>query len=181
MKQQQIKKVVLVARWTLYTGDDYSNKTMSRYFLTSRTDPEESRETSRKVFSQALEHTIESYRSIGAEVFIVAQVPQQMINPESLYYRLARDASDSDAQALQRVSELSVPVEKHDLLQRFTRQLFLHASQSKHISLITLDDVFCKERQCLIGDLHSYYKDFNHLNARGAGLLVGQISHILEQ
>ncbi|PYD09149.1 MULTISPECIES: acyltransferase family protein [Pseudomonas syringae group] len=181
VKQQRIKKVVLVARWTLYTGDDYSERTMSTYFLTSRADPEKSRETSRRVFSQALEHTIEAYRSIGAEVFIIAQVPQQMINPESLYYRLARDASEDDAQALQRVSELSVPVEKHDLLQRFTRQLFLRASQSKHISLITLDDAFCKDRQCLIGDLHSYYKDFNHLNARGAGLLAGQISHILDQ
>ncbi len=102
---------MLVARWTLYTGDDYSERTMSKYFLTSRADPQKSRETSRRVFSQALEDTIEAYRSIGAEVFIVAQVPQQMINPESLYYRLARDASEDDAQALQRVSELSVPVE----------------------------------------------------------------------
>ncbi|RMT82605.1 O-antigen acetylase [Pseudomonas savastanoi pv. nerii] len=181
VKQRQIKKVVLVARWTLYTDGDYGERKMSKYFLTSRSHPEKNRETSRAVFRQALETTIKAYRDIGTEVFIVAQVPQQLINPESLYYRLARDASDSDAQKLQRISELSVPVEKHALLQRFTRELFLHASQAKQIRLITLDDAFCKDKQCLIGDMNSYYKDFNHLNAKGAGLLAGQISHILDQ
>lgn len=29
--------------------------------------------------------------------------------------------------------------------------------------------------------MNSYYKDFNHLNAKGAGLLAGQISRILDQ
>ncbi|RMR09577.1 Acyltransferase 3 [Pseudomonas syringae pv. helianthi] len=181
VKQRQIKKVVLVARWTLYTDGNYGERKMSKYFLTSRSHPEKSRETSREVFRQALDTTIRAYREIGSELFIVAQVPQQRVNPESLYYRLARDASDSNAQKLQRVSDLSVPVEQHDRLQHFSRDAFLRASRAKQIKLVTLDEAFCKNSQCLIGDMNSYYKDFNHLNGKGAGLLAGQISHILDQ
>ncbi|WP_024697815.1 acyltransferase family protein [Pseudomonas avellanae] len=181
VKKYRIAKVVLIARWTLYTDGDYGKKPMSKYFLISADNQERSRAASRAVFKQALETTIRAYRDIGSEVVIIAQVPQQLINPENLYYRLARDTSDSQTQKLQRVSEWSVPVVTHEHLQRFTREVFGQASESKQIGLITPDAAFCKNDQCLIGDMNSYYKDFNHLNAKGAGLLAGQISQIVAQ
>ncbi|SOS32322.1 acyltransferase [Pseudomonas syringae group genomosp. 3] len=181
VKAHRIHKVVLVARWTLYTDGDYGKKPMSKYFLISADNQERSRAASWAVFKQALETTVRAYRDIGSEVVIIAQVPQQLINPENLYYRLARDTSDSQTQKLQRVSELSVPVVTHEHLQRFTREVFGQASDSKQIGLITPDAAFCKNDQCLIGDMNSYYKDFNHLNAKGAGLLAGQISQIVAQ
>ncbi|KPC28452.1 Acyltransferase family protein [Pseudomonas syringae pv. cilantro] len=181
VRQHRIRNVLLVARWTLYTDGDYDERKMSKYFLISDDHQERTRAASRAVFKQAFEKTIQAYRDIGSEVFIVAQVPQQLINPENLYYRLARDTSDSDVQKLQRVGELSVSVEQHDVLQHFTRELFGQASQRNQIKLVTLDDAFCSGGQCLIGNLTSYYKDFNHLNAHGAARLGGPIGQLLAQ
>lgn len=179
VKKRKIRKVVLIARWTLYTDGNYGEDTMSKYFLVTGPNQERSREHSRKVFEQGLARTIQAYRDIGSDVFIVAQAPQQMINPRNLYYRLARDRSDSQAYKLRLVSELSVPVDKHAALQRFTREAFERDRQLNRIQLITLDEPFCGDRQCLIGDMNSYYKDFNHLNANGARLLAGPISDIV--
>ncbi|HEX8596366.1 MAG TPA: acyltransferase family protein [Pseudomonas sp.] len=179
VKQHNIRKVVLISRWTLYTDGDYDKKKMTEYFLISAQSQEKSREASRAVFKQALDNTIEAYRQAGAEVFIVAQVPQQLINPKNLYYRLAREASETEEEKLRVVSELSVSFSKHENLQRFTRSLFELDSAQNRIQLVTLDNEFCKNQLCLVGDLSSYYKDFNHLNANGAHLIAGELNHIL--
>jgi peptidoglycan/LPS O-acetylase OafA/YrhL len=182
VKKRKIPKVVLVARWTLYTDGDYGAQRKSNYFLVSRQSHERSKEASRAVFQTALRTTLRAYREIGTEVFIVAQVPQQMINPKNLYYRLARSASQNVDQKLLMVSKLSVPFDKHDQLQRFTRETFEHERQlDDNIRLVTLDGVFCRRQQCLIGDMNSWYKDFNHLNDHGARLLAGHIGEILAQ
>ncbi|RMN27771.1 Acyltransferase protein [Pseudomonas coronafaciens pv. zizaniae] len=181
VKKHKIKKVVLVARWTLYTDGDYGKKLSARYFLISASRQERTREASRIVFTQALEATVQAYRAIGSEVIIVAQVPQQLIEPKNLYYRLARNNPKNAAHTLQLISEVSVTVETHERLQHFTRTLFEHAQASDQIRLIIPDSAFCKLGQCLIGDLKSYYKDFNHLNAEGAGLLAAQINQIIAQ
>jgi peptidoglycan/LPS O-acetylase OafA/YrhL len=175
IKSKGIKRLVLVSRWTLYTDGDYDHKDASRYFLISESSREKSREASRRVFASALNQTIDAYRSIGTDVYIVAQVPQQMINPKNLYYRLARQSSEPEEEKLQLVYDLSVPMARHEALQRFTREVFQDQDQRKRIKLITLDDLFCKEQACLIGDDNSWYQDYNHLNAHGAKLIVGEI------
>ncbi|MFH7617992.1 hypothetical protein, partial [Pseudomonas syringae group genomosp. 7] len=63
----------------------------------------------------------------------------------------------------------------------FSRDAFLSARRANQNTLVTLDEALCTTSQCLFGDMNSYYKDFNHLNAKGEGLLAGQISHILYQ
>ena len=179
VKKRGVRKVVLVARWTLYTDGDYHDREMNRYFLVSRDSRERSQAASRRVFEEGLQATVRAYREIGAEVFVVAQVPQQMINPKNLYYRLARNATQTPEQKLQLVGDLSVPRERHDELQRFTRQAFERERQHQDFHLVTLDDVFCRKQQCLIGDTSSWYKDFNHLNETGAHLLTGRIGEII--
>lgn len=181
VKEHGIKKVVLVSRWTLYTDGDYRQRKMTGYFLVSPTRQARTRESSRQVFEQALERTVQAYRRIGTEVIVVAQVPQQRVDPKSLYYRLARDTSDSEATKRLIVSRLSVPIAMHAELQRFTRELFERDARQQRIRLVNLDDVFCQAEECLIGDSNAWYKDFNHLNAHGAGLLASHISQVLAQ
>lgn len=179
VKNHRIKRVVLVARWTLYTDGDYGKKQTGKYFLISATRQARTRETSRVVFRLGLESTLQAYRDIGSDVIIVAQVPQQLVDPKNLYYRLARDNAENATQKRRLISELSVPVDTHDRLQHFTRALFENAQALNQIRLIVPDTAFCRSGQCLIGDLKSYYKDFNHLNAEGAGLLAAQISQAI--
>ncbi|MEG5265942.1 acyltransferase family protein [Pseudomonas sp. JDS28PS106] len=181
VKQHAIRKVVLVARWTLYTDGNYHEREKTNYFLVTSDSQERSKQASRKVFRKALHETVRAYRELGAEVFIVAQVPQQIINPKNLYYRLARDAADTPEEKMRLVSTLSVPMDLHDQLQRFSRETFEQERRLNHARLVTLDDVFCRRQQCLIGDADSWYKDFNHLNDNGARLLAGHISELLAQ
>lgn len=175
IKSAGIKRVALVARWTMYTDGDYDKAELSRYFLVSDESRIKSREASRQVFTQALERTIEAYRSIGTQIYVVAQVPQQMINPKNLYYRLARQKQAPEDENQQLLDDVSVPRAKHDALQRYSRELFMAQSQQGRIKLVSLDNTFCNGKACLIGDGHSWYQDFNHLNARGAKLIAGEI------
>lgn len=175
VKSHNIKRLVLVSRWTLYTDGNYDQSELSQYFLVSEQSRSKSREASRQVFATALDRTIEAYRSIGTQVYVVAQVPQQVINPKNLYYRLARLGQEPEQQKLQLVSDVSVSMAKHDALQRFSRDLFQSQSARNRIKLVTLDNLFCKDQTCLIGDDSSWYQDFNHLNAHGASLIVGTL------
>ncbi|MEB0006465.1 acyltransferase family protein [Pseudomonas sp. MH9.2] len=181
VKMNGIKTVILVSRWTLYTDGDYDKWKKSSYFLVSQDTQEKTKEASRAVFEKALNKTVEAYQALGTHLYIVAQVPQQMVDPKNLYYQLARGTGSSDENILQRVSELSVPLSKHNQLQQFTRHLFELDSEQNKIRLVTLDNIFCQQQVCLIGDTHSYYMDYNHLNAKGSQLAVNAISNVLAQ
>ena len=181
VKRNGIKKVILVSRWTLYTDGDYDHERLTGYFLVNHDSQARSKAASRAVFAKALEHTIDAYRALGTEVMVVAQVPQQLANPKNLYYRLARDGSESDAQKLATVDALSVSLEKHQQLQQFTRGLFERDAQQGRIQLVSLDDALCRGQSCLIGDQDSWYKDYNHLSAKGVAMVSADIGRMLGQ
>ncbi|WP_282348528.1 acyltransferase family protein [Pseudomonas sp. PS01301] len=178
VKAHGIKTVVLVSRWTLYTDGDYDQNRMSGYFLVDQASQARTREASRAVFEKALERTIDAYRALGAQVYVVTQAPQQQTSPKQLYYRLARDKGD-DAEHTQRLLDrLSVPYAKHLHFQHYTRALFAADSARERIRLVNLDEALCSPQTCLIGDSGSWYKDHDHLSARGVervASLVGQI------
>jgi peptidoglycan/LPS O-acetylase OafA/YrhL len=179
VKQHHIKKVFLVSRWTLYTdGDDNRTRKIGN-FLVANGHQDKSRETSREVFKTGLATTIDAYTAIGAHVYIVAQVPQQRVTPKNIYYRLFSNPSLSETQKLDLVRTVSVPKQQNDDLQHFTRQLFDSYSTLSGVNLVVLDDVFCRQEVCLLGDMDSYYKDYNHLNERGASLLTDKIAELL--
>lgn len=179
VKQHHIKKVFLVSRWTLYTDGDDNRERKIGNFLVADGHQDKTRETSRTVFKTGLATTIAAYKTIGAQVYIVAQVPQQRVTPKNVYYRLSSNPSLSLMQKLDLVRTVSVPKKQNDDLQRFTRQTFDADSTLYHVNLIVLDDVFCQKEVCLLGDIDSYYKDYNHLNQKGASLLTGKIAELL--
>jgi peptidoglycan/LPS O-acetylase OafA/YrhL len=179
VKQHHIKKVFLVSRWTLYTDGDDNRERKIGNFLVADGHQDKTLETSRAVFKTGLAATIDAYKAIGAQVYIVAQVPQQRVTPKNIYYRLSSNPSLSETQKLELVRTVSVPKQQNDDLQRFTRQLFDGYSALYHVNLVVLDDAFCQKEVCLLGDVDSYYKDYNHLNQRGATLLTGKIAELL--
>jgi peptidoglycan/LPS O-acetylase OafA/YrhL len=180
VKAHRIKKVVLVSRWTLYTDGDYDQSHMSGYFLVDQASQTRTREASRAVFEKALEQTIDAYRALGAEVYVVAQAPQQQTSPKQLYYRLARDKGD-DAERTQRLLDgLSVPYAKHLQFQHYTRTLFAADSARERIRLVSLDEALCSRQTCLIGDSGSWYKDHDHLSAHGVERVTNLVGQILQ-
>jgi len=179
VKQHHIKKVFLVSRWTLYTDGDDNRERKIGNFLVADGHQDKTLETSRAVFKTGLATTIDAYTAIGVQIYIVAQVPQQRVTPKNIYYRLFSNPSLSATQKLDLVRTVSVPKQQNDELQHFTRQLFDGYSALYRVNLVVLDDVFCRQEVCLLGDMDSYYKDYNHLNQRGASLLTGKITELL--
>jgi hypothetical protein len=180
VKEHRIKRLVLVARWTQYTDPGYERETMNDYFLITRDSHELTQQASRAVFEESLARTIAAYRELGVKVDIIAQVPQQRADPKSLYYQLAKDSGESASAKLQAVSDVSVPVERHEQLQRYTRGIFEEDENKGLIDLISLDDAFCKAQRCLIGNAASWYRDYNHINAKGTELVAGTVTQLLE-
>jgi peptidoglycan/LPS O-acetylase OafA/YrhL len=180
VKEHHIKRLILVARWTQYTEPGYDRDTMNDNFLVSHDSHELSQKASRAVFEASLARTIDAYRELGVKVDIIAQVPQQRADPKSLYYQLAKDSGESASAKLQAVSDVSVSVERHEQLQRYTRGIFEEDENKGLIDLISLDDAFCKEQRCLIGNAASWYRDYNHINAKGTELVAETVTQLLE-
>ncbi len=181
VKANGIRKVILVSRWTLYTDGEYDKAQKADYFLVSDSQRQLGKAASRQVFEQGLARTLQAYAALGTQLIIVEQVPQQQVDAKNLYYRLARGTHLDHAQSLARIDELSVPLDKHEQLQRFSRHLMEADSGQSKATLLSLDSLFCRQTTCLIGDDQPWYMDNNHLNARGAALAVNVIDEVLQR
>ncbi|WP_226505707.1 acyltransferase family protein [Pseudomonas sp. MWU16-30317] len=180
VKSHGIKRLILVARWTQYTEPGYDRETMNDNFLISQDSHALSQQASRAVFEASMARTVEAYRALGVSVDVIAQVPQQRADPKSLYYRLAQDQDESEDDKLQAISAVSVPIERHAELQRYTRHVFEEEQDQGLITLVSLDAAFCKNQRCLIGDAASWYRDYNHINAKGTELVAESVAQLLE-
>jgi peptidoglycan/LPS O-acetylase OafA/YrhL len=180
VKSQGIKRLILVARWTQYTEPGYDRETMNDNFLISHDSHELSQQASRAVFEASMARTVAAYRELGVKVDVIAQVPQQRADPKSLYYRLAQDRDESADDKLQAISAVSIPIQRHAQLQRYTRHVFEAEQARGLITLVNLDDAFCKNERCLIGNTASWYRDDNHINAKGTELLAESVTQLLE-
>ncbi len=173
VKDHEIKKVFLTSRWTIYTDGNYEGKKL--FHLALNRDDSLDKSTSRKAFEQGLNKTIQAYRDLGAEVYIVAQVPQQLRSTKEIYYAMY-DSNFSDVKKSEFIRKYSVPIYKHTALQSYTRRLFdAHASRNE-IKLINLDSIFCDNARCIFGTAKQpYYVDADHLSIFGSNLTIPKI------
>lgn len=168
IKNNGIKKVFLVARWSLYT--EKGTKGSNNYLLVDKNSKTLTREASRTVFARGIENTIEAYQSIGVNIFIVLQVPQQKVEPETLYYKLSKISISDDI-----IINQSISRNYSNHLQAYNRKVF-EGLTFKNVKIINLDEYYCNDDVCLIGDKnHSYYLDKDHISISGANLVTDEI------
>jgi peptidoglycan/LPS O-acetylase OafA/YrhL len=168
VKEHRIRSIMLVARWTYYTDGGYEGEDFS-YVGLSDLD-ERSPEQSRKAFLKGLETTLVRYAAIGTRVTFVHQIPQQRFEPDLIYGRAYRDFGEG---AFEFIKRMSVPRKVHEELQRFVRTAFATARKTYEFQEILLDDVFCDEASCAMGDEQgSWYSDNDHLSRHGADVLI---------
>ena len=172
VRERKIKTVILVARWSLYTQGDYGGS-MQGYFLISDDENTLSLQSSRKNFEESFRKTIQAYRGIGTRVIVLLQIPQQIVQPDKVYYKLYSFNRQETAAALNLIKELSVRLESHIELQRHNREYFRSLAEQDLIELIDPDPYFCSSTECLIGNARdSFYRDDDHVNALGAMRLI---------
>lgn len=180
VKQNKIKKVFLAGRWALYTDGMYNGSAMR--YLGIHYDDKLDKQTSRKAFEEGLTNTVKAYKNIGAEVYVIAQVPQRLDNAKEIYLHtmqsLARSRSDQETRLLREAffRDLSVPFSEHHRLQEYNRKLFADYAAEGKITLISFDAIFCDAVVCAQGiNDKPYYIDFTHLSTYGASLTVPQL------
>ena len=173
VKDHKITKVFLVSRWSIYTDGNYEGKKM--FHLALDRDDSLNQATSRKAFEQGLDRTIKAYKDLGAEVYVIAQVPQQLHNTKEIYYSIY-DSNFAGVQESEFIRKYAVPIFKHTSLQSYTRKLFAGYDSKGDIKLINLDSVFCDDARCSFGTLKQpYYIDADHLSSFGSNLTIPKI------
>ena len=173
VKDHKITKVFLVSRWSIYTDGNYEGKKM--FHLALDRDDSLNQATSRKAFEQGLDRTIKAYKDLGAEVYVIAQVPQQLHNTKEIYYSIY-DSNFAGVQESEFIRKYAVPIFKHTSLQSYTRKLFASYDSKGDIKLINLDSVFCDDARCSFGTLKQpYYIDADHLSSFGSNLTIPKI------
>jgi len=178
VKDHEIKKVFLTSRWTTYTDGNYEGKKF--FYLALNRDDSLDKSTSRKAFEQGLNKTIQAYRDLGAEVYIVAQVPQQLRSTKEIYYAMY-DSNFSDVKKSEFIRKYSVPIYKHSALQSYTRRLFDAYASRNEIKLINLDSIFCDNAICIFGTAKQpYYVDADHLSIFGSNLTIPKIIEFVQ-
>ena len=178
VKENKIKKVFLVSRWTYYTDGDYYGKSFHHIskdnFLFSN------KKKSRKAFKYALEYTMKRYNDIGVEVIFVHQPPMQLYNPMFIYinsFNFSKKTIDKE-----KLENLSVDYDKHMNFQKFVREnINLLKNKKYKFKEINLDNFFCDTNKCMIGTKKgSYYGDDDHLSIYGAVKIQNIIGKYLD-
>ena len=164
IKSNGIKNVFLVGRWSLYTDGDKDGRGI--FYLVTDNKSKTDKATTRINFQESLRATVEKYRELGVNVFVVAQIPQQNLNGASLYSKLYwRNILDK----LKVIKSVSVSKAEHLALQAYNRTAIESVRTDTGFTFINLDDLFCDDQKCYIGDdTTSKYLDENHLSINGA-------------
>jgi peptidoglycan/LPS O-acetylase OafA/YrhL len=182
VKTNQIKKVFLIGRWSAYTDGGYDGTEATWIGITK--NGKKDKAASRVAFEAGLKQTVAAYASIGAQLYIVQQVPQQTLNVKDLYFKIYTNkiyANDPN-KISESIRELSVSKQLHTQLQTFVNGLFKQHAAAGQLNLINFDNVFCDAEKCLFGnETQSYYFDNNHLTTAGGRLVVDEIVKNIKQ
>lgn len=158
VKDNGIKNVILINRWTYYTG---SKSRPGELNLISR-DPEStvSPESSKNDLLWALNNTVRRYKNIGVNVLFVEDNPQQIHEPKDI---LRRGGARDDL-----YNKYSVSYAEHLDNQR----LINNAIRQSGGTSVSFDDILCNKEICpLVSNSKFIYSDDDHLSVEGARLL----------
>jgi peptidoglycan/LPS O-acetylase OafA/YrhL len=176
VQDNNIKTVILSARWTYYTEQGYSNSAKMTY-LSLNEYGDKNKEDSFAAFEQGVKQTIKKYNAIGIVPHIILQVPEQKYRPQKLFY--GAYLSNVPLASLQ---NKSVSLEEHLVLQQRVNNIFtqLRESRDYEVTLIDPADTFCHDGRCMVGNkVVSYYFDTDHLSEQGALQFVPQLTDAL--
>jgi hypothetical protein len=181
VKAHQIKRVLLAARWSLYTDGEYDGP-KPNYRLTSADGGDTGEPRPHGAFASGLAATLQAYRALGVEVFVLMQVPQQKVVPEKVYTDIAYMMFLKETQAAEAMSrQASIDLPSHRKLQAYNRTVIERLAKENGVTVLNPDAFFCSGERCLIGDArNSYYRDANHLNTGGASRMAPLLRSLFE-
>ena len=153
-----IKGIILAARWSFYTHGDYNLR--GGYFVSNDADgPFNFDETINNGFEKGFNKTIDMYNASGIPVHILTQPPHQKYSPMSVYFLASK--------GLGSINTLSVTKAEFMELNKIPMSVF--ETRGDDINLYDVTNIYCTKILCPIGTSEkSFYNDENHLSDEGA-------------
>ena len=174
-RSHRVKDMFLVAKWSYYT--DAWTRGYSNAIGLSPGDAI-SVERSRAAFQAGAAQAASWARKAGTRLHVIAQVPQQLYAPASVYERAFGRAAAPEAQ----LRELSVTAAQHRARQAFPNEVWRALATDPSVVFVNFDPVLCDAERCPVGTpTRSYYQDQSHLSLDGALRLVLPITRLLNQ
>jgi peptidoglycan/LPS O-acetylase OafA/YrhL len=177
VKNNQIKKIFLIARWNYYTlglhgGTGFQNiRMVGSDFPAALVDRE-------KIFLHGLQNTIREYLKIGVDLHIVSQAPYHLMDPKKAYNNIHNRPFYARNKKPIRIVTYGLQRHIHDDYNRSPNAVLANAVGEKNLHDFT--DVLCNINICPIGsEEEAYYWDSNHLSIAGSLLLKNKTIKIL--
>ena len=166
--ENEIKAVVLVARWAFYGKGDYDGE--EKQYISDLPILNAERLPSQGSFERLFNQTVDFYTKNGVEVVLITQVPHQKIDPQAGYYNFFRWGIP--------LQESSVSTADFSYLSQSDRTLF--DQRDSDIAIVDSTMIMCSSGHCPIGtESGSYYFDDDHLSAFGAIMFRRSMEHEL--
>jgi peptidoglycan/LPS O-acetylase OafA/YrhL len=162
VRRNHIKSVLLVSRWDSYIAGWERGGSETKQDLTISFTNVDGRFTGDEAFRLAFHETLRRFRALGTDVWVIKQVPPQLIDVPSA---LAKAISfGRDTAVLQRSF---MDIEKR---RRAAATVFADYEESPGVFFIDPAQIFCPNKTpCQIAaNGHALYSDGNHLSVFGA-------------
>ncbi|MBU6474571.1 MAG: acyltransferase, partial [Alphaproteobacteria bacterium] len=163
IRQNHIRNVLLVTRWDMYAlGWEKGSDETTRAPFISFTTKDGQRLLRKRAFAAAFMETVKELNGLGVNIWVVKQVPPQLVYVSSALARAAYFGRDPET--LQR-SYAAILRRR-----RFIDAVMDGAAKEYPLHFIDPADTFCPARKtCLIAvDGQSLYTDNTHLSTFGA-------------
>lgn len=162
VRSNQIKNVVLVSRWDSYIDGWDRASSETKQDLTISFSAPDGRFTGQEAFRRALRETLRRFRALGVNVWIVEQVPPQLIDIPSALAKAV--VFNRNPELLRR------PFNDIEERRHAAASLFAEYAGSPGVFFIDPAQIFCPDKTpCLVAASgHALYSDGNHLSVFGA-------------
>jgi hypothetical protein len=162
VQRNGIKHVILASRWDSYIDGWDRKGSETKQDLTISFSTDSGRLTGAAAFRESLSETINRFRALGADVWIIEQVPPQLVDVPAA---LAKAVAFGRDPLLLRRPFVDIEARRRD-----ANGVFAQYMGSPGVFLIDPAAVFCPdEAPCRIAALgHALYSDGNHLSVFGA-------------
>jgi peptidoglycan/LPS O-acetylase OafA/YrhL len=159
VKENGIRRVLLIGRWTYYTGGVIRRE--ERNPISMDVTREDSVDFARQSFVYGMEKTVRDYSRIGVEVLLVNDTPQQEMGPVQALKLSGLDVN--------RVNDKAVTWQRHREDQLWVRARIAEM-QLLGATVVDFDDVLCRRGEIcpLAMEGRSLYFDSDHLSVHGA-------------
>jgi peptidoglycan/LPS O-acetylase OafA/YrhL len=166
-KDENIKGIILSARWSYYTLGNY--ELSGGQLISDKANGPFTLQHSIDTFSKAFDATVEKYTSIEVPIHLITQPPHQKYPPESVYFFISKGIGSID----------TTSVKRSDFQKLNEIPINVFSTHENGIDVYNITDLFCDELLCPIGEqTKSFYFDDDHLSTYGMLKLEGIIETI---